>query len=419
MSPRRGPSLRLLAVALALAPLVGGALVSAPPLAARVVTDGDDAGDAAADWPRIDQPMFRGDVARSGHAAGAEVGEHAVEAWRLRGFNPGEHTAAKGSAAAVGGVVYVGSDDGSLVAVDTADGDLQWRAVTGPSGNGIHGTPAVADDQVLVGAYDGVLYSFDRTSGALRWTAKVGDHIGSSPLVWQDRVYVSVETDRPSGLLAVVGLDGEVLAVDDGLADHPHSSVALDAGTGLLAVGDNSGTLTAWTVAADADPVRVSTFETGGAIKGPIAILDGDAVFGSWDRRVYRVDLATGEEAWSFTTGRRVMSGAGLGPDGIVYIGSHDGRLYALDGEDGRKVWSVNTGVPILGGPTVADGKVLIGTHDGWLLCLDAGDGGLLWRHRIGGQVTSSPAVHGDLVVVASRHEGGSGGDLVAVRTFD
>lgn len=406
--PVRPPSLRAAAVTLAVF-LLGGAL-----LADSVTKPRQD--DRTFPW--VDQPVYRADVARTGYVKDALVPTVVEEAWRIPAFNPGDHTAAKASAAVVDGVLFIGSDDGTLHAIDARSGHTLWSAATGPSQNGIHGTPAVHGELVLVGAYDGVLYAFDRFTGRTLWTAKLGDSIGSSPLVWNDRIYVSIETHRPSGIVSMLDLDGNVLASDAGLADHPHSSVALEPGVGILAVGDNSGNLTAWGL----DLRRLFALDVlpegdgPSAIKGPIAVSDGSAFFGSWDRHVYRVDLETGETLWERKVGGRVMSGAAIGPDGTMYIGSHDQNLYALDTDDGRQRWSFRTGGPITGSPTVADGKVLVGSQDGNLYCLDAADGRLVWSHRVGGHVTGSPVLAGDGVVVAARHSDTHSGDLVMVR---
>jgi len=392
-------TLRILAVALAFASLAAAAVAEDRPR------------QDLREFPWVDQPVYRADVGRTGHVAGALVPVAVEEAWRIRGFNPGGHTAAKGSAAAVDGVLYIGSDDGTLHAIDAASGRTLWTAATEPSTNGIHGTPAVHGSLVLVGAYDGRLYAFDRATGSRAWATKLGDHIGSSPLVWQDRVYVSVETDRPSGILTVLDFDGNVLATDPRMMSHPHSSVGLDPALGVLAVGDNTGNLTAWDLGLGLRFV----FRTGNDVKGPIAVADGSAYFGSWDHRVYRVDLATGEEVWSRKVPDLVMSGAALA-DGTVYIGSHDGRLYALDAEDGGLRWSYQTGGRVYGSPTVADGKVLVGSHDGLLHCVDAVTGERLWTHRVGGHVSGTPVLAGDGVVIAAARSRSHSGDLVMVR---
>jgi eukaryotic-like serine/threonine-protein kinase len=54
-------------------------------------------------------------------------------------------------------VVYVGSGDNSLYAVDARTGNKLWSFATGAA---IISSPAVANGVVYVGSYDGKLYAF-------------------------------------------------------------------------------------------------------------------------------------------------------------------------------------------------------------------------------------------------------------------
>ncbi len=67
--------------------------------------------------------------------------------------------------------------------------------------------------------------------------------------------------------------------------------------------------------------------------------------------------------------------------DGVVYFGSSaDHKVYALDLATGQERWSFFTGGPIRFAPTVSDGRVYVASDDGWLYCLSAADGRLQWR---------------------------------------
>ena len=58
--------------------------------------------------------------------------------------------------AVVDGVVYVGSGDSYLYAVDAASGELLWRYETGDN---VGSSPAVVDGVVYFGSDDGYLYA--------------------------------------------------------------------------------------------------------------------------------------------------------------------------------------------------------------------------------------------------------------------
>lgn len=318
-------------------------------------------------------------------------------------INRGEHTAAKSTPVAVGDDVVVAGDTGTVRRL-TSDGEEVWTADVEPTTRGIHGTPAVANGTVYVGAYDGALYAFDAANGERRWRTPLGDAIGSSPVYYDGICYIAVEYDDPSGSVAAVdAANGVVRWIDGRPTDHPHSTVALDRRTGRLAVGANDGVLYAWTFPGMEPAWR---FETGGAIKGPVAVHDGLAVFGSWDARVYAVDLVDGTEAWSFRAGADVMTGPAVDPGGTVYVGSHDGNLYALDGADGRERWRFETGGYLIGSVTATREHVLVGSYDTRMYAVDAATGREAWHADGYGHATSAALVTDDAVYYAERASG-------------
>ncbi|PSP86297.1 cell surface protein [Halobacteriales archaeon QS_1_68_17] len=346
--------------------------------------------------------QFRGGLRRRGVYPQATVPASVTVDWTVPDVNTGEHTAAKASPVrAPGGDVVVPGDTGQVRRV-TPDGEVRWVADTDHSTRGIHGTPAIANGAVYVGAYDGALYAFDIESGERRWRADLADAIGSSPAYHDGTVYIAVEYYDPSG--AMYGVDagtGEVVWDDQRPTDHPHSTCAVDRAAGRLVVGANDGTLYAWRYP---DRSFAWTFDTGRAIKGPVATYDGSAFFGSWDGNVYRVALDDGSKEWAFETDGLVMSGPSVEPStGRVYVGSHDSYLYALDAATGERQWSFDTGGTVLGCPTVTRDHVLVGSYDRHLYALDKETGAGVWNVSADGWVTSTPLVTDDAVYFTAR----------------
>lgn len=355
---------------------------------------------------------FRGGLLRRGYRPDATIPEAVTAAWRIPGVNVGNHTAAKASAVlGPAGNYIVPGDTGEVTSV-APDGTVRWTAETAASGRGIHGTPTVANGLAYVGAYDGAMYAFDLESGDRVWRADLGDAIGSSPAYHDGTVYIAVEYATPSG--AVFGLDaltGRVEWRDGWPTDHPHSTIAVDREAGRLVVGANDGVLYGWSYP---DLERVWRFGTGGAIKGPIAVHDGSAFFGSWDGGVYRVGVDAGEEEWRFGTGARVMGGAAVDPDaGTVYIGGHDSALRAL-ALSGEERWRHETGGMIIGSATVTRDHVLVGSYDTRLYALQKDTGDPTWTADAGaGHVSSDPLVTDSAVVFTERAAGNETGELI------
>ena len=106
-------------------------------------------------------PMFREDPAHSGvyHAVG--VPKYSSVKWKFH-----THGRVVSSPAVVDGVIYVGSTDHNLYAVNLADGSQKWKFKTG---SGVNSSPAVAGGLVYFGSYDGNFYAVDAATGQLKW----------------------------------------------------------------------------------------------------------------------------------------------------------------------------------------------------------------------------------------------------------
>ncbi|MFB6191705.1 MAG: PQQ-binding-like beta-propeller repeat protein [Haloarculaceae archaeon] len=387
---------------------IGAALAGCASTLGRIDRDPFDP-DAPTELDEFAATQFRLDLRNTGYVD-ATIPERVEVDWSMP-VNRGEHTAAKSTPVAVDGDGTGEGDGDVLIAGDTGklrrvrpDGTVRWTAAVEPVPRGIHGTPAVANGSAYVGAYDGALYAFDLATGERRWRTSIGDAIGSSPVYYNGIVYIAVEYAEPSGSVAALdAATGEAHWVDGRPTDHPHSTIALDREAGRLVVGSNDGVCYAWSF-PDLD--RAWTFETGGAIKGPVAARDGLAVFGSWDGRVYTVDVAGGSEVWSFAADGDVMSGAAITPDGTVYVGSHDSNLYALDLADGRERWRFDTGGLIIGSVTATREHVLAGSYDTRMYALDAATGEETWYASGRGHATSAVLVTDGALYYAERSPG-------------
>lgn len=92
-----------------------------------------------------------------------------------------------GRPAVANGMVYAGSEDAAVYALDARTGKRHWRYETGDAIT-LSG-PAVADGAVYIGSTDHNLYALDAASGALRWKHRVEGGVRSAPLVSSDVVY--------------------------------------------------------------------------------------------------------------------------------------------------------------------------------------------------------------------------------------
>jgi outer membrane protein assembly factor BamB len=293
------------------------------------------------------------------------------------------------------GVVYVGSGDGRVYAIDAATGTQRWAFTTGAY---VAPSPAVAGGTVYAGSKDGNLYALDAGTGALKWIFPAGMAIEGSPTVadgvvyfgtWdssagmRDNIYaIDVQTGTQRWVFPIRFVVPSSPAVADGtvyVGSLDFKVYALDAATGTQK----------W------------TFPTRAVVAASPAVSNGVVFVGSQDNKVYALDARTGTQKWSFTTGEMVRSSPAVA-DGVVFIGSDDHHVYALDAGTGARKWAFTTGNFVISSPAVADGVVYVGSSDDHLYALDAGTGAMKWAFQTGDLVLSSPAVADGVVYVGS-----------------
>jgi outer membrane protein assembly factor BamB len=255
-----------------------------------------------------------------------------------------------GSPEVADGILYIGSSDGNLYAIDTATGELAWDSPF-TTEDRIWATPLVYDSVVYIGSYDGKLYAVDAADGTLVWEDPfdAGGAISATPLIYNETIYIGSFDRKFHAVNANTGKAKEgfipfkadnwfwsrALAYDNtiivGCLDG--RVYALDAGSGERK----------WSFPEiEEDPV--------GKLRGDPVMIDEVVVFGSEDGRVYALDAARGREIWHSPLGEdffgpiRASLYAG---NGQVYV--HDmqnSRIYALGVEDGNiePGWPVSTG---------------------------------------------------------------------------
>jgi outer membrane protein assembly factor BamB len=92
------------------------------------------------------------------------------------------------SGAYASGIVYFATDGGTLYALDARRGRLRWKFDGGREY--FYATPTVAYGRVFIGNTDGTLYAFGATSGHLLWAQRAGTYVYSAAAVYRNAVYV-------------------------------------------------------------------------------------------------------------------------------------------------------------------------------------------------------------------------------------
>ena len=91
---------------------------------------------------------------------------------------------------------------------------------------------------------------------------------------------------------------------------------------------------------------------TGGYVYGSPAIWNKLVLIGSYSKRFYALDAATGDIKWQFEANGPI-SGSATVLGNIVYFSTLAGRTYGLDAKTGKQVWSFPDGKysPLVAGP--------------------------------------------------------------------
>jgi len=142
--------------------------------------------------------------------------------------------------------------------------------------------------------------------------------------------------------------------------------------------------------AAGDAPTPVWTSRAGKRLTGLVGVRDSTLYVGGMDRKVYAVNLASGEVRWSARLSGMIVGGVLLSGDTVFVASSRpEGQVQALHRSDGKKFWRVSTS-PIAAPLALVGGVLVAETQRGEVLALDPGTGKVRWRRRVG--VARAPA---------------------------
>lgn len=303
-------------------------------------------------------------------------------------------------------------------------GGLAWRFGTGGP---VRSSPTVVGGVVYFGSSDGHVYAVDAATGALRWFHDAGAPVGGAPLVTDTRVVFvdranrihAVRRDAGEPLWRVIG--GPDLPLPWGREGWDYLMASPVLAGELVLAGTGDGNL--YAVSLEDGAVRWR-FGTGGRIRSAPAVHEGVAYVGAGDGIVYGVALNDGTEVWRFETEGHGLDAADWGfdrrqiyasptiVDGVLYVGSRDASLYAVDLASGQPRWTFKDGTTgwIMASPAVSQGRVFSARSSGGRVrAVDLEAGTELWVFQTGGFVYSSPAVVGSTMYV-----GGGDGHIYA-----
>ena len=237
----------------------------------------------------------------------------------------------------VGDVVYVGTSDRLMLALDASSGELVWPEPFN-AGHSIWGQAAYRGGILYVTSLDRALHALDAETGIELWKTEFEGAIASQPVLNDDMVFVS---EYGSQVHAVNGANGNIV----------------------------------WSAPAQ------------NWVWGAPAYADGVVYYADVDGNVFAVDALTGESRWQAQAPGAVQTNP-LVVDGIVYIASEGessdvpaGALTAFDTSNGEQLWRQLTPAPLFTAPVAVDEAVVVAlqSESAILSAYDLASGAPLW----------------------------------------
>ncbi len=323
--------------------------------------------------------------------------------------------------AVAGDRVFLTTEVGHVIALETATGRLLWRYT---SDLAIGSTPAVAGDLVVVSFRPGYVRGLDRGTGDVRWQTKIPGGAFAPPMVVDGTVYIG-------------GANGSFHAIDVATGEERWSFEVDDSVVAPVAYADNMIVVASQsTVIHILDTVtgrKRFVYDTGFPrnARGGVAVEEDLAYFSSlkgftwaidrtqitypferailyWKQNLYVWNVLDDPPIQKGSTWIRFAGGSLVGTPvvdpGAVYVVTDLGLVSSFDRYNGDDRWARDLGTKVAAAPTIAGDTVIVGDEEGTVSGLDSETGEIEWTFRVDGRISASPiAVGGTTYVVTDR----------------
>jgi outer membrane protein assembly factor BamB len=238
----------------------------------------------------------------------------------------------------VGDVVYVGTADNLMLALDATNGEPVWPQAF-EAGHSIWGQAAYSGGILYVASMDRALHALEAETGIERWETEFDGAIASRPVLNEGLIYIS------------------------------------ELGNQIHAVDKQNGNIV-WSAPAE------------NWVWGAPAYADGVVYYADIDGNIFAVDAQSGDALWRAEAPGAVQTNP-LVVDGIVYIASEGessdvpaGALTAFDSANGEQLWRQVTPAPLFTAPVAVDEAVVVAmqSESAILSAYDLQSGAPLWN---------------------------------------
>jgi len=309
------------------------------------------------------------------------------------------------------GMVFFGSCDRHLHAVDQFNGKSIWKR---PTGDKIISTPAIYRGVIFVASLDGNIYAQLTKNGKPLWVFSTEESSGkiTAPLLACAQGVIAVTADG-----ALYCIDSEtgkkkwvtVLETTAGEAEYSSGGGAAFQ-QGMIFIGTNRGIF----YAIEASSGKISWRVTGKKEDNPPFIATPAVVAKTCytpDRsgNFYAFSLENGKDTWSHTVSLDgVVEGSPSVGFGKILVGTQSQYIAALNLHTGGEIWRkknerIRLMDAVLSTPLItSDGLVFYGSNSGYIYCRLLESGEEVWKHKLDSPVTCCPAASCGFLYVTS-----------------
>lgn len=277
------------------------------------------------------------------------------------------------SIAIANGKAVTGGEDGYVYCLDAYNGALQWKTfvngnlpVTYGSAVMLRSSPAILGETVYIGSLDGNVYAINFNDGSIRWKYQTGGILKASPSIVDGAVYIPSETPEVATLFKIDSQTGELIWRKEILYEHQFTG-----GTDMI----GSPTVAAGIVFASANL-----------------------------RTYYAINATNGNTIWNFTNpeANEFIVSSPIYIDGKVFIVDKF-DITCLNASTGKKIWNTFTGDEYYVSPSYADGKIYIVTSERNIFIFDAVTGEKIERYILPSASWSSPTPYGGRLYIGTK----------------
>jgi outer membrane protein assembly factor BamB/tRNA A-37 threonylcarbamoyl transferase component Bud32 len=286
------------------------------------------------------------------------------------------------------GVIYLGSYDNNLYALEADTGKFKWKY---PTDGGIVSKPAVFKDEIYIGSEDQRLHVISTRTGGVYWTYFTDGPVHSSPRIAEGHVFIGSDDARIHAVNITSGRMVWRTEVNAPVRSTPliyNENIYIGTESGDFYCLDYRGSIR-W------------RFKAKRAVTSSPVVKEGIVYFTSIDGTLYALEAKTGWVVWRFRLGKGSICTPCLA-EKLIFTGAADNLIYCIETRSAKEVWRFATEHQVTSSPIIYKDSLYCGSVDGYLYCLEYRTGRLRWKFHTEGPITGTPIADEDTIYIGS-----------------